>query len=229
MEQRLVVINEAAPRLKGFDSGSARKFLREYIAHENRLETMEAQIPLRRCIEPDDLSTLLECSEDMATRVVRQFDGRAAYRARVNIETPLTATSARVARDLAGEHAGNDGADEQEEKGEEGNESEDDSSAVLYLSNAHVEAMLVHVLGPTDITEVVNILRGIKMNRDRGSAFANLGIATTYVREWKDSMRWGKNHLPPEKILVKHFLAGIQPKNLGFAVENLGLKRIKPV
>lgn len=172
MEQRLVVINEAAPRLKGFDSGSARKFLREYIAYENRLETTEAQIPLRRCIEPDDLSTLLECSEDLAIRVVRESESRRAVRrARVNIETPLTAGSVRAALDLEDTASAGDSEDDAEL-------AQDDPTAVLWMSNAHVEAMLVHVLGPADITEVVNILRGIKMNRDRGSAIANLGIAT---------------------------------------------------
>ena len=71
-EQRVIVVTEVAPRLKDFTGPEARKFLRDYVAYENRIDTTEAQTPLRRCLEPEDLETLLQCSEDMAIEVVRQ-------------------------------------------------------------------------------------------------------------------------------------------------------------
>ena len=69
-EQRVVVISEVAPKLTEFTGAAAKKFLRDYVAYENRLDATEAQIPLRRCLEPDDLETLLQCSEDMGIDVV---------------------------------------------------------------------------------------------------------------------------------------------------------------
>ena len=33
--------------------------------------TNDAQTPLKRCIEPEDLETLLQCSENMPAQVVR--------------------------------------------------------------------------------------------------------------------------------------------------------------
>ena len=71
-EQRVVVVSEVAPKLTVFDGPAARKFLRDYVAYENRLDATEAQVPLRRCLEPNDLETLLDCSEDLRIEVVRE-------------------------------------------------------------------------------------------------------------------------------------------------------------
>ena len=37
---------------------------------------------------------------------------------------------------------------------------------MLYLSDAHVELMLIHALGPRDVLESVSILSEVKMSRD---------------------------------------------------------------
>ena len=39
-EHKVVIVSELAPRLKKFSSAAARKFLREYVAFENRLDVI---------------------------------------------------------------------------------------------------------------------------------------------------------------------------------------------
>ena len=232
-EQRVVVISEVAPKLTEFTGAAAKKFLRDYVAYENRLDATEAQIPLRRCLEPDDLETLLQCSEDMGIEVVREPAAAAAAGAaaaaaaaaavrgrgrlpRRNIQTPL--------RDLGldAEEPPRGGRDDASEGGSDGDEIKDQ---VVRLSNAHIEAMLVHVLGPESVVEATRILHEVTMSKD--PAFSRLGIATNYVREWKDALRWCKNFLPPGKALVKLFLRNVVPKKLAYSLEDLGLKKIE--
>jgi hypothetical protein len=93
-ERKIVVVSELAPRLREFEAGAARRFLKEYVAYENRLEASEAQVPLKRCIEPEDLDTLMQCSEDMVgVRVIKKIpegvDEARRNRVRVNI-APVT-------------------------------------------------------------------------------------------------------------------------------------------
>ena len=247
-EQRVVVVSEVAPKLTVFDGPAARKFLRDYVAYENRLDATEAQVPLRRCLEPNDLETLLDCSEDLRIEVVREPAAAAAAPAepvaaaaapaepaaaaaagrargrlpRRNIQTPL--------RDLeleaedppnAGVPAPEGGADAADAGGEHEEVAVD---RVVRLSNAHIEAMLVHVLGPESVMDSTQILQDITMSKD--PAFSRLAMATNYVREWKEALRWCKNFLPPGKALVKLFLRRVVPKKLANALTDLGLKKI---
>ena len=84
---------------------------------------------------------------------------------------------------------------------------------MLYLSDAHVELMLMHALGPKDIFESVAILSEVKMSREE--PFAKLSVATSYVRDWKDAMRWCSKQLPREKELVERFISNVVPRKLG--------------
>ena len=59
---------------------------------------------------------------------------------------------------------------------------------MLYFSDAHVELMLIHALRPRDVFESITILSEVKMLRVE--LFAKLNVATNYVRDWKDAMRW---------------------------------------
>jgi len=59
--------------------------------------------------------------------------------------------------------------------------------AVEYLSNAHVELMLVQMLGPKDVLDSIDILERIKMDKD--GEFQNLSKAMLYVRRWKEGVR----------------------------------------
>jgi hypothetical protein len=72
--------------------------------------------------------------------------------------------------------------------------------------------------------ESTQILNDITMSKD--PAFSRLGIATNYVREWKEALRWCKNFLPPGKALVKLFLRRVVPKKLALTLGDLGLKKI---
>ncbi len=57
-------------------------------------------------------------------------------------------------------------------------------------------------------------------------AYQDIVAATTYVRKWKDAMRWCTRFLPREKTLVKHFLAGVYPRRLAYAIKNEEIKKI---
>ena len=96
---------------------------------------------------------------------------------------------------------------------------------VLYLSDAHVEMMLIHTFGPRTEFAATGILRAVKMVRE--PAFARLSIATTYVSDWKDAMRWCSKKLPCEKVLVEFFLENVFPKKLGFALKNARCRKIQ--
>jgi len=78
--------------------------------------------------------------------------------------------------------------------------------------------MLIHVLGPQDEMEANGILRAIKMAKD--PVFSKLSTSTGYVRDWKDSLRWCRAHVPRSKVLVKNFLSNVHPRKLATALEN---------
>jgi hypothetical protein len=108
---------------------------------------------------------------------------------------------------------------------EDGEEEETEGVPVVpYLSNAHIEAMLLQELGPYNETESVAILREIKMPRD--AAYQDIVAATSYVRKWKDAMRRCRRFLPHEKKLVKHFLAGVYPRRMASVIENEDIIKI---
>lgn len=89
------------------------------------------------------------------------------------------------------------------------------SRAIADLSNAHIELMLIHALGPADVTEACAILRVIKMAKD--VPFTKLSTVTGYIREWKDGIRWCGERCPPEKAMVRFFLDAVVPRKLAFA------------
>lgn len=222
--QKVIVVTEAAPRLKEFDGPAAMKFLRDYQAYENRLEDTEVQVQMRQCIDPVDLEALLQCSEDMeGVEIVRRADAERVRAARSELRTPRH-ESPITAMGVPEE------GEEQEEDEEEEAEVEDEHlpmERVIRLSNAHVELMLIHVLGPAGDTETSGILRRIKMSDE--APFSKLSMATSYVQEWKVAMRWCRQFLPRQKTLVKFFLAKVKPKQLAYDIENLGLRKIEDV
>jgi hypothetical protein len=64
--------------------------------------------------------------------------------------------------------------------------------------------MLIHALGPRDVFESVSILSKVKMSRDE--PFAKLNVATNYVRDRKDAMRWCSKQLPRERKMFHESL-----------------------
>ena len=217
-EQRVIVVSETAPRLLEFEAPAARKFLKEYMAYEGRLDGLDAQVPMKRCLAPDDLDTLIQCSEDLSgIRVLKTMPtgNAAAARVRVDLASPI--------RNMV----------LPEEGGSEIEQSDDEETAVegqvdvLYLSNAHIELMLIHALGPQDEMESNGILRSIRMAKD--PSFSKISTATGYVRDWKDALRWCRVHVPRGKVLVKNFLANVYPRKLATSLENSGVEDIKNV
>ena len=237
------VVSALAPRLKEFSSTAARKFLREYVAYENRLDATEAQTPLRRCLQPDDLETLLQCSTNLPCEVVRDapapavargstFAAASAKGSAPAASAPATrAKPARAARSAVqtplrslGNLREASDAESEESDGKKDDTEEDAElpDRVLWMSNAHIEMIIVHVLGPEDQTETSRILREIKMAKE--TPFLRLGQATNYVRDWKDALRWCKNYLPRQKAMIKFFLGNVMPKKLAYSLEDLGIK-----
>ena len=209
-ERQIIVVSEVAPRLRAYEKEAAKDFLREYASYENRLTIGEGKMQMKRCIEPADLDTLLQSSDPLRDfSVIRELPAEGPQRERVRVEMQSPIAPTNLAREMR-------------EDGEE--EEAEGVPVVLYLSNAHIEAMLLQELSPYNENESVAILREIKMPRD--AAYQDIVAATTYVRKWKDSMRWCSRFLPREKTLVKHFLAGVYPRRLAYAIENEEIKKI---
>ena len=61
----------------------------------------------------------------------------------------------------------------------------------------------------------------------RDEPFAKLNVATNYVRDWKDAMRWCSKQLPRERKMVERFLGNIVPRKLGLALKSLGVRKIQ--
>lgn len=50
MEQHFIAVTEKAPRLRMLDEKLATEFLRDYDSYENRVESVEDIVPMRRCL-----------------------------------------------------------------------------------------------------------------------------------------------------------------------------------
>ena len=67
----------------------------------------------------------------------------------------------------------------------------DDAATVIRingvrLSNEHVKAMLIYLLGSEDVVEAAE---GLKINKDE-KPFSAISQATQYLREWKTTEDW---------------------------------------
>jgi len=96
--------------------------------------------------------------------------------------------------------------------------------AVEYLSNAHVELMLVQMLGPKNVLDSIDILERIKMDKD--GEFQNLSKAMLYVRRWKEGVRWCQRQLPDSKTMIESFCSNAQPRRLAKALKQLRCRTI---
>jgi hypothetical protein len=174
---------------------------------------------MRQCLTPGDLETLLACVDDMDVEVVREMpEGVAAANVRVEMQTPIAPV--RLAPAMAEEdESSDDGSTQPDVRGDRLPE------RVLYLSNAHIELMLIHALGPADVTEACAILRVIKMAKD--VPFTKLSTATSFIREWKDGLRWCGALCPPEKAMVRFFLDAVIPRKLAYAIKNTGVRTVE--
>ncbi len=62
------------------------------------------------------------------------------------------------------------------------------------LSNAHIELMLIQLVGPKNPDQVVLLMKQIRMEKHPEDI--NMSLAADYIRRWKDVARWGRRHLP---------------------------------
>ena len=205
MEQRFVAVTEPAPRLMVLEAEKARVFLREFNSYENRVEGHGVVVPMRMCLEKDDLDYLIEMTDGLiqvGPRVV----------AAVPPVPPVVGGEGQVAVGLgaamdAEANAASDSAT--------GSDSDSNSSLttvieganrlVRWLSNEHITLMLVMELGPEDSLESAQVLEAVKMKRDE-VPFGTMSNAMNYLREWRLALVWCTRFLPKEKYLVKKFV-----------------------
>ena len=236
MEQRIVVVSESPPRLTEFDAGPARKFLKDYAGYKLRVADLEALVPMYRLVKPEDLETLLECTEEglreRNIRVVRQRAQRAARdlpERQPREHVPAAEVAAEEGKEAVGAREGVPAPDIEEEVLESVGSDEDTvpERVIYWLSNEHIEEMIVDLFGPGSQSEAISLLKAIKMSKD--VPFAKLSEATNHRRDWKLMLKWCKNHIPKGKSLVKQFLYSVKPKELATALECLEYENIDHV
>ena len=217
MEHQIIVVSEVAPRLRVFETEPAKEFLREYGSYENRLNPNEGKKQMSKCMEPGDLLTLQTLAEPLeGYLLVYELPpaGEERDRVRVDMQSPIRPVN------LAAAIREEDEDDEEEEE-----EEERDIPMILYNSNAHIELMILRVLGPQSQEESILILKKIKMPKD--STYGSLAVAAVFMRQWAEGVRWCAAFLPREKSLVKIFLANIYPRKLAATMENQEIKKIQ--
>ena len=101
------------------------------------------------------------------------------------------------------------------------------SQPFLQWSNAHIEAMILHLLGPSDCDEAASIFEAIIMSEDEVmNKKTAMAAAWEYTRKWEEMLSWCSRYLPHPKALVKTFLANLQPRPLASILEKRYLKDV---
>jgi hypothetical protein len=208
MEQQFIVVTEKAPRLLALEVSAASTFLHEYANYTNRVEDVNGMVPMRRCLEAQDLEELVEATDGIIAILP------------AGVLPPVAPQN--VAANLFAEMAGEE-ADIEEEGAESDAETVPDG-AYVRLSNEHVTAMIVSVLGPEDVVESGELFDLLKMKRE-DKQFSSLAQATTYLRYWKATEQWCSLHMPKSKYLVRKFVWGVQPKKFAQSLEMQGVKK----
>jgi hypothetical protein len=95
---------------------------------------------------------------------------------------------------------------------------------IVPLSNAHIELMLIQLVGPKNSDQVVLLMKQIRMEKHPEDI--NMSLAADYIRRWKDVARWGRRHLPKQKAMVRAFTEGVCPKRLAQSLINEDCKQL---
>ena len=101
------------------------------------------------------------------------------------------------------------------------------AQSFLKWSNAHIEAMILHLLGPSDCDEAAAMFGSITMSED--SVWEDrtaVPAAAEYHRKWEEMLRWCSRHLPHPKALVETFISNLQPRPLAAMLKKRYLKDI---
>ena len=136
-------------------------------------KSVEDVVPMRRCLEMEDLDELLVATEGKIFTV-----------------TEATSKGAAIAAD-----------DSEDQSGDEASEKGGVKICIgkyVRLSNEHVCAMIISYLGPEEVTASGEIFDKIKMKRD-AMPFANRSHASSFLREWKNADKWCSLLLPKNK------------------------------
>ena len=121
---KVILVNEAAPYLEAFDGPAVRKHLRDFAAYQNRLGASEVSVSLCRTMDPEDLDSYIQTSDNMrGVKVLRRLpEGEANAKKRKKVLVNLSLMTPRKLDGL-----------EEEEKKEEGKKSEEKNDRVLIL------------------------------------------------------------------------------------------------
>ena len=96
---------------------------------------------------------------------------------------------------------------------------------IVPLSNAHIELMLVQLVGPKNSDQVVLLMKQVRMEKNPEDI--NMSLAADYIRRWKAVARWGRRHLPKQKAMIRAFTEGVCPKRLAQSLINEDCKLIE--
>ena len=74
---------------------------------------------------------------------------------------------------------------------------------IVPLSNAHIELMMVQLVGPQDSDQVVALMKQVRMVKNLEDI--NMSLAADYIRRWKDVARWVAvlNRRPRSKLSLR--------------------------
>ena len=82
----------------------------------------------------------------------------------------------------------------------------------LYLSDAHIEAMILRLVGPRSVDASTAFMKKIRMPDE--DFFGDFAAAGAYIQEWNEALQWCSAYLPHKKTLIKNFLGGVHPQAL---------------
>ena len=174
--RQVIVVKDAPPRLEKLDEESVRNFIREFSDYEEQQEDGEGRTPMKKCLAAGFLPMLLESSKATTRfRVVRTLPtgGPQRDQVRVELQTPIAPKKlvevveedeVREAKKSSSTQEGRKLDFETEAKRSAVKMKEPELPIVLYLSNAHVEAMLIELFGPRSRSEAARLMQAIKMD-----------------------------------------------------------------
>ena len=192
------------------------------------------------CIHGDILAMALQITQGVLPVVEEMPEGSEKDYVRVSLQTPLTPTVSktplRETEATEEEKKASSGVrlnfEETEtkkalrfEESEKKKEEFEGPRPYLYLSDAHVEAMLIHWVGPRSVDAATKFMEGITMPSD--CTLNDVTAAGEYLMRWKEAMRWCSAHLPHRKTIVTTFIDGIYPKALGESIRKRHFKELK--
>ena len=202
MKQRFIAVTESAPTLTGLEAELAMKFVEDYDGYRHRNEGQTELVPMRLCLDRDDLDYLLAVT-----------DGQVAFETAVEVPLAVPEGTSLVA-DLNAETAGGAGSNTEADVSDDSSSEattvkiDRDNKKVKRLSNEHVLLMLVIELGPQNVDESHEVFEKLRLKQCE-VMFSSMSNAITYIKSWKVALNWCQRQIPKQKFLVKQFIKGL--------------------